>query len=418
MKKITNNLLSTLAALALVMLPGSCNDDDPDTRKRITISPGPNAQNDAQSALIDVGSGTDIYFKEGIYEFTSQLSIDDKSDVRILGAGREETILSFKDQTASGEGLLATHCSKLLFQDLTIRDAKGDALKAKNCEQVSFVNVGTVWSGEPRAGNGAYGLYPVECKTVFIDRCYAYGASDAGIYVGQSNTVIIRNSTAEGNVVGIEVENTISADVYNNSVSNNTGGILVLDLPGLTQYGSKCRVFGNTCDDNNRTNFAPPGNIVGVVPPGTGIMVLSTRDVEIFDNEITDNMFAGTIMASYLLIGTYTDPNYNPLYANIYLHDNSYRREGVFNLAQPEKAESIASFLAAYGFEQPDILIDNLTSGNVCISEADGTTLVNLHAESIDPDTGEGNPDSDLEAFTCNGSGLEAVLFQPYGADL
>ena len=36
--------------------------------------------------------------------------------------------------------------------------------------------------------------------------------------------------------------------------------------------------------ENNLKNFAPPGNIVATVPSGTGIMVLATSDVEIFNN--------------------------------------------------------------------------------------------------------------------------------------
>ena len=39
-------------------------------------------------------------------------------------------------------------------------------------------------------------LYPVQCKNVLIDGCVAIGASDAGIYVGQSQYVIVRNSKA------------------------------------------------------------------------------------------------------------------------------------------------------------------------------------------------------------------------------
>jgi parallel beta-helix repeat protein len=418
MKKVTHTLLQFLAVIAFALLPSSCNDREEGPPKRITISPGPNAQVDAQSALIDVLPGTEVYFKEGIYNFTAPLSIDDKNAVQILGAGREKTILSFKDQTEGGEGVLATHCTQLLFKDLTIRDTKGDALKVKNCQEVSFINVSTVWSGEPRSTNGAYGLYPVQSSNILIDGCYVYGASDAGIYVGQSNTVVIRNSIAEGNVTGIQVENTISADVYNNSSFNNTGGILVTDLPGLTQAGAMCRVFGNTCHDNNRGNFAPKGNIAGTVPAGTGIMVLSTRDVEIFDNEITDNMFAGVIMASYLMIGTPTDPNYNPFYEKIYLHDNIYSMEGAFNTDQPDVAAFISFFLNAHGFTQPDILLDNLSGAHVCISEANGTSFVNLHAESMNPETGAGNPDSALEVFTCEGGELDPVEFQPYGADL
>ena len=88
--------------------------------------------------------------------------------------------------------------------------------------------------------------------------------------------MIVKNCVAEGNVAGIEIENTTNADVYDNEAFDNTGGILVFDLPGLTQYGSNVRAFNNNIHDNNRTNFAPVGNIVGNVGAGTGFMILST----------------------------------------------------------------------------------------------------------------------------------------------
>src|SRR5205085_5350276 len=131
------------------------------------------------------------------------------------------------------------------------------------------------------AKNGGYGLYPVQCTKVLIERCEVSGASDAGIYVGQSKSIIIRNSKAFENVAGIEIENSLYADVYDNEAFLNIGGILVFDLPDLTQKeGGFVRIFKNNIHDNNHANFAPKGNIVGKVPLGTGLMILATRNVE------------------------------------------------------------------------------------------------------------------------------------------
>ena len=48
-----------------------------------------------------------------------------------------------------------------------------------------------------------------------------------------------------------------------NVATNNTGGFLVFDLPGLRQYGEKNIVRNNKSFANNTENFAPVGNIVG-----------------------------------------------------------------------------------------------------------------------------------------------------------
>jgi parallel beta-helix repeat protein len=136
-----------------------------------------------------------------------------------------------------------------------------------------------------------------------IDSCIAIGASDAGIYVGQSQYVIVRNSKAINNVAGIEIENTLNADVYNNEATMNTGGILVFDLPNLVQKkGGYVRIFNNNIHHNNYSNFAPKGNIVGKVPLGTGVMVLATNNVEIFGNKIVNNKTAGTAIHKLLYL--------------------------------------------------------------------------------------------------------------------
>ena len=70
------------------------------------------------------------------------------------------------------------------------------------------------------------------------------GASDAGIYVGQSRNIVVRRNQVEFNVAGIEIENSTDADVYDNMATNNTGGILVFNLPGPpVQDGRRTRVL-------------------------------------------------------------------------------------------------------------------------------------------------------------------------------
>jgi parallel beta-helix repeat protein len=125
-----------------------------------------------------------VEFAEGTYAFTSSLSLD-VDGVTIRGAGMDKTILSFKDQDAGAEGLIITS-DNVVCEDFAVEDSKGDAVKAKGSDRISFIRVRTEWTNGPDEKNGAYGLYPVECTDVLIDGCVAIAASDAGIYVGQS----------------------------------------------------------------------------------------------------------------------------------------------------------------------------------------------------------------------------------------
>src|SRR3546814_12036407 len=111
-------------------------------------------------------------------------------------------------------------------------------------------------------------LYPVQTRNVLIEDSVVIGASDAGIYVGQSQDVVVRRNRAEKNVAGIEIENCIGADVYDNVTTGNTGGILVFNMPDLPQPGHTTRVFNNRIVANNTDNFGRPGTAVAEVPAG------------------------------------------------------------------------------------------------------------------------------------------------------
>ena len=293
--------------------------------KEIIIEPGENAHERLQEAMILMEEGDILLIKSGYYSFEDGLSLD-IDGVTVIGEGMDKTILDFKNQQSGAQGLLVTS-NKVTLKDFAILDAKGDALKVIGAEGINMINLRTEWTGGPKSTNGAYGFYPVESEDVLIDGCVAIGASDAGIYVGQSKNIIVRNSIAQYNVAGIEIENSYYADVYNNLASHNTGGILIFDLPDLPQQGGHhIRVFDNQSIDNDTDNFAPEGNIVGEVPRGTGIIIMANSDVEVFNNLMSGN---GTVNLSIVSYSDETDdPNYYPHPKRIQVHNNTYGPAG------------------------------------------------------------------------------------------
>jgi simple sugar transport system ATP-binding protein len=86
----------------------------------------------------------------------------------------------------------------LTVRDLSIQNARGNGVKSKGVDRISMINLVVEWTGGPKAENGSYGVYPVTSTNVLIDRVTVRGASDAGIYVGQSNNIIVRNNRASG----------------------------------------------------------------------------------------------------------------------------------------------------------------------------------------------------------------------------
>jgi parallel beta-helix repeat protein len=331
------------AAFAALILAGGAAE-----ARTWRVAPGPNAQTELQRALIEARPGDTVRLAEGRFALSAGLSLD-VDRVTIRGEGHDRSILDFTGQRQGAEGLLVTS-DRVTLREFAVENAKGDAIKARECDQITFFRVRAEWTRGPHAQNGAYGLYPVSCTNVLIDESIARGASDAGIYVGQSRNIIVRNSRAELNVAGIEIENSFNADVHDNVATRNTGGLLVFDLPGLPQMGGhSVRVFKNQLVGNNTPNFAPPGNIVASVPAGTGLLVMANRNVHVFDNDIGDNGTVNVALIAYR--AEIQDANYNPLPRDIVIRENRFGRSGF------SPAGDLAP-LARAGVALPDILWD------------------------------------------------------------
>ena len=340
--------------------------------KEIFIEPSDNSQEEVQTALIELSSGDILTLSPGTFIFEDGLSLD-VDEVIVRGSGINETILDFKNQMSGAQGLLVTS-DRVTLKDFAVTDAKGDAIKVIGAEGINMINLKTEWTGGPKTTNGAYGLYPVESTDVLIDGCVAIGASDAGIYVGQSKNIIVRNSVAQYNVAGIEIENSYYADVYDNLASHNTGGILVFDLPDLPQQGGRhVRVFRNKVIDNDTDNFAPEGNIVGEVPRGTGIIIQANSDVEVFDNDISGN---GTVNVSIVTYSNETqDENYYPHPRSIQIHGNRFG-EGGFD-PDIETGELAAILFELSGGNMPDIFWDGvLPTSQIIFGQPDEERLI------------------------------------------
>jgi parallel beta-helix repeat protein len=354
----------------------------------VPIEPGPDAQERAQKALLDAKPGETVEFAAGTFHFPLGLSLAVEG-VTVRGKGIDKTTFSFKNQKAGRAGLQVTR-GRFTLEDLSLDDAPGDALKVTDADGVTLRRVRAQWTGGPKETNGAYGLYPVTCRNVLIEDCVAFGASDAGIYVGQSQNVIVRRCRAERNVAGIEIENCTDVDVHDNVATNNAGGLLVFDLPGLpAKNGCRVRVFNNRVTANNHPNFAPKGNLVASVPPGTGLMVMATDQVEVFQNTLTDNQTYNFAVVSFHLTGRpIEDKDYDAIPEGIFVHDNSFGGGG--KKPGGERGPLLALLV---GLPLPDIVYDGIIhparkddrSHGVYFRNNGAATFVNLHFDQLDP---------------------------------
>ena len=399
-----------LAATALAAALAACGEGGSGGQ---AASP-PVAEGDADFAdtlrqrLIDARPGDVIEVPAGRFSFDRSLSLR-VDNVTLRGAGQDKSILSFKGQKAGAEGLLV-NASHFTIENLAIEDSRGDGLKINEAEHITIRGVRVEWTGGPSTSNGGYGLYPVRTRNVLIEDSVAIGASDAGIYVGQSRDVVVRNNRAEYNVAGIEIENTVNADVYGNLATHNTGGILVFNMPALEQAGGQVRVYGNRVLGNNTGNFGAKGTPVASVPAGSGVAVNSNDDVEIFDNEIADHRTANIIVSSLFSTG-YSDrsrsESFDPYPERILVHGNRLSGGG----DAPDGVQLKALKVAVYGLggRLPDVLWDgyyNRDRGEgpqICLHDVSGV---------LDADGPNGNSKPrhrEASEFACTLPSLPAV---------
>jgi parallel beta-helix repeat protein len=391
-----------VAALAVGL--AGCSGKSADTAQNAADA---SFQSKLQEQLLDARPGSVIEIPAGHYTLNRGLSLR-TNGVTIRGAGMDKTVLSFKGQVSGPEGLLV-NASDFTIENLALEDTKGDALKINEGENITIRGVRVEWTGGPQTTNGAYGIYPVKTRNVLIEDSVSIGASDAGIYVGQSKNIVVRRNRAESNVAGIEIENSIGADVYENTATNNTGGILVFNMPNLSQAGQASRVFRNKVISNNTSNFAAKGAAVASVPAGAGVVVNSNDKVEIFGNEITDNKTANVIISSYFSTNYYNkrgvDPHYNPYPKGIFVYDNRFSGGG----DSPDGVKLKMLKASVYGINGrfPDIVWDGYVDEKALVNglppETDRICIQNGNVGVLNADGPHdyGKPSTDTKPYQC-----------------
>jgi parallel beta-helix repeat protein len=305
-----------------------------------------------QEALILAAPGDVIELGEGRFALTDGLSLD-VDGVTVRGQGMDKTILDFTAQAGSGEGLLVTS-DNVTLRDFAVENPKGDGIKSKGADGIVYSGIRVEWTGGPKTTNGAYGIYPVESVGVLVTNSKVTGASDAGIYVGQSRDITVSENIVTYNVAGIEIENSRNALVENNIASRNTGGLLVFDLPGLPVMGGGNVILReNVVSDNDTPNFAPPGNIVASVRRGTGVLVMANDGVLIEDNAFDNNPTAHVMVIAY--VQRFDDARYNPHARNVIVGENAFGRGG-----DDPQLDGKEALLEAFGGALPPVLWDGI----------------------------------------------------------
>ncbi|MGE3143803.1 MAG: parallel beta-helix domain-containing protein, partial [Hyphomonadaceae bacterium] len=287
------------------------------------IAPDADAEQQIAAALASAQAGDEVRLERGRYEMRAPLRMDARG-VTLRGAGEDRSVLAF----VGAQGGLVITGDMGVVRDLAIEDAPGDGVSARRCDQLSLLGVRVEWTRGGLPSNGAHAIAAAQCANVLIDGAIARGARAAGFYLSQTRAVVLRNSTAEGNGAGVMLENTLGADVHDNSVRNNALGVLVLNRPELGGGGEAGDVLiaKNMIEANSLASFAPRGALPGDAPGGVGVAIIAGRNTHVLHNQIADNPSVNVFIGAYR--GAVAQAGFNPLSRDIAVRDNRLGRSG------------------------------------------------------------------------------------------
>jgi len=352
--------LPEIPATALSGLPTVAQFDNPvrDTVAQMNIgAEGQNvAQRDPQEITVEAGEtvqsavdrsrpGDTILIPYGVYH---ERVVVDISDLTIQGIPNTDgDYPRFDGQDSLPEAFVAS----------------GNNFTISHLEAINYTDNGFLAEGVTNLhmhhlathDTGTYGIYPVRSTNVLVEDVVASGVNDAAIYAGQTENVVVRNCEAYDSVIGVEIENSINGDVYNCNIYNNSLGILYVVLPNLDSKVSRVgKVYNNIVRDNNRINDGPAGSAVADVPPGTGLLIFGSDNIEVYENEFSGNKTTGTGLFSLTTLYSADELDVTPHPENNHLHDNRYSNNGY----DPDP------FVKSLGIPTGDILWDGNGWGN------------------------------------------------------
>jgi parallel beta-helix repeat protein len=278
---VNPRLLITSAALATVVLATAPSAAAEDIVVRSSIQAAVDAADPGETVLVPPGR-----YHESVTIAKSGITIRGSR-----GAVLDASGFSVGIRAAAGPG--GPGCPPPTIRDVTI-----DGLRVENARFTGVLLRGVdgfaVRDGV-YADNEEYAIFPVCSQNGVIEGNDVAGTDDAAIYVGNSHGVLVEHNHATDSTVGIEIENSTSLVVRDNTVIANTSGIVTFVLPGLAvPVTEDVLIESNVVMHNNRANpVLPSKDVVGLIPTGTGILTMGADRVIVRNNQVVGNDSGG-----------------------------------------------------------------------------------------------------------------------------
>ncbi len=273
-----------------------------------------------QAALKAAQPGDTIEVEPGTYR---ESLVVDKTKIRLMGKPKRGQWPILDGEGKLNDGVIAIG-SGFEMAYFHLRKYKGNGVTTQAADDVYLHHLRV-------EDAGIYGIYPTRGNRVRVEDTVTSGIADAGVYIGMCNGVDVRRNQVFQSVAGIEIENSHGALVEDNTVYDNTAGILVFTLPGLpVKSGENVIVRRNMVYENNHANFGAEGSIVSNVPSGTGMIVMAADKVRLEHNVVRGNKTAGLILSDteYIADASAPDPAIDPQFDDNQILENFFYDNG------------------------------------------------------------------------------------------
>lgn len=149
--------------------------------------------------------------------------------------------------------------------------------------------------------NLTYAVFPVRSSRGRMSRNTASGTrSDACLYVGQDERVLVDHNQASDCEIGLQIENSERVKMTHNTSTGNTVGMIVDVIDGRqAKTASDNAVVHNVFRDNNRPNLAPPGVETSMLPPGIGLIIDGADRTHVEGNLFAGHSFLGMTLVDF-----------------------------------------------------------------------------------------------------------------------
>ena len=278
------------------------------TARHITVYPGQSIQN----AVDALASGGTLYVMPGTYQephFGTNAVTIRKNGIRLIARSNpkkgQKVILQPNPNRDHRNGIVVEGTA----------NARIDGFKVKGFTIQGFPNNGILTSyvdnfrieRNESIENLENGIWPTLSANGLVKKNVAYGSEDSALWVEASENVRVIGNELYNSPTGLEITVSNNIVAKKNDVHDNTTGIGLYNyrgagLPPLApaDRNGNWDIVNNHVHDNNMPN-AVEGGLVGLLPPGGGILLTGVDHVNIRGNQIENNDFYGIAVVDWCI---------------------------------------------------------------------------------------------------------------------